>query len=145
MAPGSPADEIEENQAVEPPVSPQKSTPGSPADEIEENQAVEALVSPQKLVPDSPLDSPATSVHSSPVQLSSDDTEDVFSYHEDGYNMYKNQPVVLLDHLTLPTAKMAPHSMSAARSAPHSMSAARSEPNSESAARRAPHSRCIKK
>ena len=146
--PDSPATgQNEENQAVppddmpkseSPPMSPQKLAPGSPADEIEENQAVEPQspppMSPQRLVPDSPPDSPATLVYSSPVQLSSDDTEDVFSSHEDGYNMYKNQPVVLLDHLTLSTAKMAPHSMSAARSAPHNKSAARS----------APHSRCVK-
>ena len=69
-------------------------------------------MSPQRSVPDSAPVSPVMSVHSFPAQLPSDDTEDVLSSHEDGYNMYKNQPVVLLDHLTV---RSAPHSMSAPR------------------------------
>ena len=99
-APGSPADEIEENQAVEPLVSPQKLAPGSPADEIEENQAVVTTKTTENQAVEPECHHKNWHQVSSPVQLSSDE-QDVFSYHEDGYNMYKNQPVVLLDHSPL--------------------------------------------
>ena len=100
-------------------MSSQRLVPSSAAAENQAIQPQSPPVSPQRLVPSSPPVSPVTSLHSSPAQLSSNDTEDVLSSHEDGYNMYKNQPVVLLDCLTV---KSAPDSTSAPRSAPHSTS-----------------------
>ena len=117
-------------------VSPQRLVPDAEL----EKQSHSAPVSPQRSVPSSHPGSLATSLHSSPAQLSSNDTEDVLSSHEDGYNMYKNQPVVLLDHLIV--RSHAPYSMPAARAAPDSKSAQRSAPHSTS---KTGKSRCIKK
>ena len=154
-----PAAEIKNVTPPAPCVSPQRLVPSSPAAKNQAIQPQSPPVSPQRSVPSSPPVSPVTSLHSSPAQLSSNDTEDVLSPHEDGYNMYKNQPVVLLHHLTVKSAphrtsapRSAPHSTLAPRSAPHSTSTPRSAPHSTSAPRSAPHStsktgksRCIKK
>ena len=135
-----PAAEIKNVTPQTPPapcVSPQRSVP--PAAEIKNvtpQTPPAPCVSPQRSVPSSPPVSLVTSLHGSPAQLSSNDTEDVLSSHEDGYNIYKNQPVVLLDCLTV---KSAPHRTSAPRSAPHRTLAPRSAPHSMSAPRSAPH------
>ena len=104
LVPSSPVAENQDVQPHSPPVSPQRLVPSSPVAENQDVQPHSPPVSPQRSVPSSPPVSPVTALHSSPAQLSRDDTEDVLSSHEDedGYNMYKNQPVVLLDCLTVP-------------------------------------------